>query len=209
LDGLIVHPAPDDPILSLLCDLRVPAVLIADARDDFPSITVDDFAGGTLLAEHVASKGHKHVMVKQSRPARRSATDRIAAFTETCNRLGVRVTESRVGSEGESGLDEHDFEVLARKEDRVTVVMGWSDLVAETICRNLEGAGYSIPRDVAVVGFDGFEHRFLPKYNITTIAAPWDVAGREAVQQLNALILAESVPLVSILPVSLRVGNTT
>ncbi len=209
LDGLIVHPAPDDPILSLLCDLQVPAVLIADARDDFPSITVDDHTGGTLLAEHLISKGHKHVMVKQSCPARRSATDRIAAFTETCHLRGVRVTESIEGSGGETGLDASDIDVLTRSRDRATAVMGWSDFVAETICRDLEAAGVSIPGDVAVVGFDGFEHRFTPKFNVTTIVAPWVAVGLAAVQQLHALILAEAVPIMTTLPVSIRVGNTT
>lgn len=209
LDGLIVHPHPDDKILPLLGELMVPAVSIADATEGVPSVAVDDVEGGNLLARHLASLGHRHVLVKRSLPPRSSAIRRIAAFSETCSQLGIRVTMGVELSDIGAGLDASDLRVLTQSSDRATAVMAWSDAVAESVCQSLEAFGLEVPGDVAVVGFDGFRSRNASRFELTTVQAPWSAVGRQAVRHLDTLVRGEPVPMLTTLPVIFHHGNTT
>jgi LacI family transcriptional regulator len=209
LDGLIVHADENDPILALLGELRVPAVAVADRISQLPSVVVDDVAGGDLQARHLASLGHRHVLLKQSNRWMGSAGARCATFRQVAESLGIRVTE-RYETFGENdGLDLSDVRVLTDGPDRATAVVGWSDHVAYRICDRLDLLGISIPEQVAVIGFDGFGHACTPKFDLTTIRAPWDKVGQSATHLLHALIEGDSVPSLTTLPVELVRGATT
>lgn len=209
LDGLIIHPIAGDPIVPLLSKLLVPAVAIADSLETLPSVVVDDVGGGTLLAQHLASLGHRHVLVKQSNISRLSAIARVAAFSQTCTRLGVKVTARFEIIDGSGGVNAADLRLLTEGPDRATAVMAWSDSVAESVCLGLDEVGIAVPGSVSVVGFDGIGHHFSPRYDLTTICAPWAAVGREAVRQLSSMILGGPVSMRTTLPVSFHHGNTT
>jgi LacI family transcriptional regulator len=81
--------------------------------------------------------------------------------------------------------------------------------VAQRICNRLDSLGISIPRDVAVVGFDGFVHACKPRHQLTTVRAPWAEVGRVAMRLLMALVEQESVPTLTTLPVEFIRGTTT
>jgi len=209
IDGLIVHATCNDPILPLLGELRMPAVAIVDQIDGLPSVVADDAAGGILLAQHLANLGHRHVMAKLPRHGQRSAIDRMEAFRQAAEALGMRVTDgsSLVGEA--DGLDLMDLQIVTGGEERATAVAGWSDFVAEKICEKLLSLGVLIPTSVAVVGFDGFDLPPSPRFRLTTIQAPWRRVAQDATRVLNALIRGEEVPLVTTVPVEFVRGNTT
>ena len=208
-DGLIVHARSDDPILPLLGELRVPAVSIADPVGELPCVVVDDENGGLLQAQHVASIGHRHVMLKVAPWPMESARIRMVAFQEAAQRLGIRVTP-RLETFGEDdGLDAEDVRILSEGEDRATAVIGWSDHVASRICNRLTTLGISIPESVAVLGFDGFRHYAKPLHELTTIRAPWSAIGASATQVLMQLVDGKSVPKRTVLPVEFVRGSTT
>ncbi|MGV3618822.1 MAG: LacI family DNA-binding transcriptional regulator [Fimbriimonas sp.] len=209
VDGIVVHPGPDDPLLAVLGELRVPAVAVADRFAALPSVCVDDRAGGALLAQHLAHQGHRHILIKQAWWPAPSAVDRMAAFTETAARLGM-VTVHR--QEDPSALDRmaaDEIEMLTRPDDRITAIFAWCDGAAERMCRNLERIGLSIPGDVAIVGFDGFFSERQFRRELTTIRAPWSEVGRKAVSILSALIEGDSVPAVTTMPIEFIRGTTT
>lgn len=209
LDGLVVHATASDPILPLLCELRVPAVAIADKIDRLPSVVVDDVAGGKLQARHLASLEHRHVLLKRPIEWRGSSSARCGAFLQAAETLGLRVTERYETFDEDDGLDASDLRILTEGPDRATAVVGWSDQVAQRICDRLDQVGLAIPSDVAVVGFDGFRQPYTPKFDLSTVEAPWAEVGRSAVRLLHALIEGEAVPLLTTLPVEFVRGTTT
>jgi DNA-binding LacI/PurR family transcriptional regulator len=210
VDGLILHRGINDPILSLLHDLRIPAVAIADEHADLPSVVVDDQAGGFLQARHLAALGHKHVLFKvRVDYLGGSAANRLQAFKDEAARLGIKVTEHPETLGVDDGLDLHDVEILTKCESPATAIVAWSDAVAYRVCRKLGELGISIPSQVAVVGFDGTALAFEPKYHLTTIRAPWDHVGRVATEFLCELIAGKPVPKITTLPVTFSRGTTT
>ncbi len=209
LDGLVVHASDDDPIIPLLCELRVPAIAVADRIEGLPSVIVDDEAGGELQARHLASLGHRHVLLKQFPGRSGSSTARMESLARTLEKLGIRATLRYETFAENDGLDPSDIEILTEGPERATAIVGWSDHVAQRICNRLDRIGLSIPGYVSVVGFDGFTHSATPRHALTTIRAPWAQVGRQAVTHLNALIEGQSVPDITVIPVEFVRGDTT
>lgn len=208
LDGLIIHPGHQDPILRLLGEFRVPTVSVADVVEGMPCVVVDDEQGGALQAGHLALLGHKHVLVKDS-PYHTSARSRCESFERAAESLGIRVTHRYETYFEDAGLDLEDLRIVSEGPDRATAVVAWSDGVAEQVCTSLTERGISIPQEVAVVGFDGFRHLVSPKYKLTTIRAPWAEVGAAAMDIVTALIARQPVPNVTVLPVEFVRGETT
>ena len=205
LDGLIVHARQDDPIVPFLAGLRAPAVAVADAVPNLPSIGVDDRLGGALQAEHLFARGHRSVLYKQTRHLAGSATNRMEAFLTLAKRLGMKVAV-RYEESHEEPFDASD---VALVRAGATAVVGWNDRVAEFACARLTLEGIDVPSQAAVIGFDGFRSFYLPRFALTTIYSPWFQVGRTAVLQLDQLLRGENVPLTTTLPVSLVLGETT
>ncbi len=208
-DGLILHASPNDPILTLLHDLRIPAVAIADAVTELPSVVVDDYAGGVLQAEHLAALGHKHVLLKLRMLHKGSAFNRMDAFKERAQALGMKVSESLETLDILEGLSVEDIGLMTRSEDRVSAIVAWQDDVALSICHKLTSMGISVPEKVAVVGFNGFRHLFEPKLRLTSIYAPWSEVAIRATAILCDLIEGRAVPATTTLPVQFVRGATT
>lgn len=210
VDGLVVHAQPNDPILPILGELRVPAVAVADRLDTLPSVCVDDRAGGVLQAEHLAELGHRHVLVKADYRPFRSVEDRVSAFVERARALGLEVSIGRPATYDEPfDLGPEDLRLLTRAERPATAVVAWNDSEAERVCAQLEALGLDVPGRIGVVGFDGFHLSYRPYYGLTTVRAPWTEVGRVAVSVLMSLIKGEAVPAVTTLPVELVRGDTT
>lgn len=207
VDGLVLHARDNDPIIPMLDDLRVPVVAVADRVPFLPSVVVDDAEGGRLQAQHLAAKGHRHILYKQARVTSHSAAVRMGAFALEAELLGMRVTihNHEVASE----ISDEDLALLRRKRERATAIVAWSDAMAEILCHRLADLGFSIPEDVAVAGFDGFRAFYAPRFDLTTVRAPWAEVGKTAVKMLNALIKGESVPSLTTLPVDFAPGRTT
>lgn len=209
VDGIVVHPGPDDPLLAVLGELRVPAVAIADRISTLPSVVVDDQAGGVLLAQHLAQLGHRYVLLKQAWWPAPSALGRMSAFVETAGRLGVVAIQRQEDPNDPEVLTPEEMEMITRSHDRVTAIFAWCDRSAERICRRLEQIGIAVPAEIAVIGFDGFHHAYHPRYELTTIRAPWAEVGRHAVEIIEALIAGDSVAAVTTIPVEFVRGRTT
>ena len=209
LDGLVVHAPAGDLILKILGEFRVPAVAVADVIEGLPSVVVDDAAGGALQAHHLAALGHKSVLVKQAQYPPWSAVARVGSFINTAESLGIHVHQRHVAQGGEGALDTEELRLLTAGSDRVSAIVAWNDHVAQSLCANLDSLGMAIPAEVAVLGFNGFQYACWPRYNLTTINAPWADVGRIAVRHLAALIEHRSVPSQTIVPVQFVRGETT
>jgi LacI family transcriptional regulator len=209
LDGLIVHASEDDPIIPLLSELRAPAVALADPIDGLPSVGIDDRRGGTLVAQHLASLGHKRVLLKQMVPLPKSGATRMGALREEAVRLGMEVIDRPEATAEESALDSEEIRLLTEGPNRATAIACWSDATAEKICNTLWDLGISMPSEVAVTGFDGFIRDPARRYSLTTVHAPWFEVGNVAARLVMALVNGDSVPSLTTIPVEFIKGSTT
>jgi DNA-binding LacI/PurR family transcriptional regulator len=208
LDGLVVHARKDDPVVGMLHELRVPAVAVADQVEALPSVCVDDIAGGRLQAQHLAQLGHRHVLYKQTAHTAISAVRRMESFCQAAEELGIRVT-CHYEESFDDLLTADDIAVLSGGADRASAVVCWNDRTAEAACQTVSSLGMSIPGEVAVVGFDGFSGFYAPRFELTTIRAPWSAVGHQAVKALMSMVAGDAVASLTTVPIEFHRGATT
>src|SRR5947208_6851017 len=96
IDGLIVLSPPGDPLLELLARSHRPAVAMVDSVPVLPSVVVDDPAGGRLLVDYLAERGHRRLVFVNSARQLTSVVRRRAGVHEAAAALGLQVSECEV-----------------------------------------------------------------------------------------------------------------
>lgn len=210
VDGLVIHAAPDDPVVQLLAGSRFPVVAHTDALGTIPSVVVDDEQGGRLQAKALFEKGHRRVLVRSSKYPFTSVKRRTHAFLSEARDLGM---ETRIGRGTTHGVDHAlDSDELSlfdtSRPDRFTAIALWDDGCAHVVIPQLVTLGFGIPDDVAVIGFNGVEPEYPLAWDVTSIDCRWDEVARAAVRTLQERIAGHEVPMEVRLPVSLRLGAT-
>jgi DNA-binding LacI/PurR family transcriptional regulator len=92
------------------------------------------------------------------------------------------VVESDFSEEGGKKAAER---LLAQKPDAIFAA---SDLMAIAALRVFQNAGYVVPQDVAVMGFDDIPLATQTNPPLTTIRQPTDLMGRMAVEMIVGMI---------------------
>lgn len=213
IDGLVLFSPPNHELTRSLAESHLPVVAITDATPLLPSVVVDDITGGRLQAEHLAARGYRSVLYRTAGERYLvSAVRRQAAFQEAAGSLGLTVVESAGDSPYDLRLTELERDYLRQSEKPVAIV-AWQDGAAVNLLRDALGLGFSVPREVGVVGFDGIPVNssmpILSAWQVTTIAAPWQEVAATSVAILKEQIEEREVQYETVLPVALLPGNTT
>ncbi len=158
---------------------------------DVLTVRIDDYGGGRLAGDYLVSKGHRRVCfigVKAQRKVGLMA-ERLHGFRDTFASAGLprpaiahNVSTARI----DSGIAAAE-QVLALRP-LPTAAFCSSDELAAGLMHGLRRHGLAVPRDISVVGFDGFEISEVTTPPLTTIAQ--DVAAKAhrcAQLLLNAL----------------------
>ena len=218
LDGLIVTALREHPIVSLLAEAHLPVVAIADPLADIPSVVADSRHGGRLQARHLYAKGHRRVLYLPADFPFPSVLDRQEGFAEEAAVLGIAVDFGQPihgnhpeidGLLDKPTLMAPDDLALLRCPHRATAVVVWDDAPAHRVASQLVSEGMNVPADVAVVGYNGCSTLVEPRWNLSTVRAPFREMAGLAVQTLHRLIARESVPDLQSLPVTFVPGATS
>ena len=119
------------------------------------SLTSDGFGGGQRVAEHLHQQGHRRVVMTAYRSPLYNIEQRVAGFFSGLRSCGIEPNEAcdliRVDNDEEAALL-----LLARLESDAapTAVFAVNDTMALNLMTALDSAGWSVPGDVSVVGFD-------------------------------------------------------
>lgn len=189
--GMLVSPLVVDPEqLRGLRDRGTPVVLVDMTSDDksFSSVSVDDIAGGELVVRHLVDGGAKRIMFVGGPLIREQVADRLA---------GAR-TAAQVGGASLEVIETQAMTVAAGRSvgesllQRGTValpdaVFAANDLVALGLMQAFIVDGrYSIPRDVALAGYDDIAYSSTSIVPLTSVRQSPDVIGATALELLHA-----------------------
>jgi DNA-binding LacI/PurR family transcriptional regulator len=192
IDGVIlVAPvmAPSD-IRVLAQD--IPTVLmgvhVPDA-DSFDTVNNDDDLGGCLVVRHLHERGRKRIayltLADLPYPEGVTVTHRETGYRRTMQQLGL---QDAIWVESASMTTENIRDVATRmlkSPQRPDAIFCWTDYVAFQVIGLAAELGLSVPRDVAVVGYDNTPYCNLPQNSLTSV----DQSGRLLGQQATKLLL--------------------
>jgi LacI family transcriptional regulator len=155
------------------------------------NIRVDTRSGLFQSVCHLVELGHKHILFVKNSPLEETQREllthklRHQGFTAAIRKFRNRGVEGIVvdhpGDGPTSGLQA--MRDTAGKMP-FTAVVAINDSVAIGVYRGLDEAGYEIPKDVSVVGFDNTHFCEFLNPPLTTVNIPRDVLGQMVVSRL-------------------------
>lgn len=199
VEGVIVVPFSKelrewDTHLIELQKHRVPVVLLEQElpSNRFPKVVADNFGATQAMTRHLLALGHKRITFAFHPFHERDLVggERVAGFTRAMAEAGLE-KQARVRIDlcefGEGHILRYHREKIVElftRPDRPTAVFAGMDMLAIQILGTLHELGLSVPRDVAVAGFDNVEFAAFTNPPLTTIQQPTDEMGRLAAETL-------------------------
>ncbi len=206
-DGVILTSSrlPDGAIRTLA--KATPLVVLNRHVDQVPSVVSDNVRAVKRAVEHLASGGHRSLTYlagpRPRGPTGCAGGDCWRRVTSSASRCSGSVPCRPTMNGGRQAAE-------SWRQAPTTGVVAYNDLVAIGFLQAVSEAGYAVPRDVSVVGFDNIREGELVSPQLTTIAAPLVSLGSAAV---NHLLKSAQAPRRSgqtvILPARLVVRGST
>ncbi|NIY93996.1 LacI family DNA-binding transcriptional regulator [Vibrio diazotrophicus] len=186
VDALILHVQhlSDDYLISLE-EQGIPVVLVNRFIPEMyrSCIDIDNELGGKLATQYLLQKGHTEIACITGPLDKSDARGRLQGYRRALEDAGLEYNEALVS---EAGFTEETGVIatkkLLKRDCRFTAIFASNDHMAFGAFEVLREAGYSIPDDVSLVGFDDniFARYLTP--SLTTINFPIEQMSIEAVQ---------------------------
>jgi signal transduction histidine kinase/DNA-binding LacI/PurR family transcriptional regulator/CheY-like chemotaxis protein len=171
-----------------------PAIYAGD-RDAGPAVVADNAGGIRQALEHLAKHGHREIAFAAGRQAEHNdSAVRLRAFETELGALGLPFNPGLV-SYGKHTYEggRHAIQEIISRGEKFTAVLASNDNSAIGVLDALHQAGFVVPQDIALIGFDDrLEARALVP-SLTTVHYPMFGLGYQAVELLLKAIHGESV----------------
>jgi DNA-binding LacI/PurR family transcriptional regulator len=223
VDGCLVLGLDyDDPVVRALSQRKIPFVMVdTDAPPHIASVNVDDCTGARMAMKHLLDLGHRRIAIvsldsKVSRfedyhgVLRRRMNGYAAALSDyglSLRSPGISVHECEPSVEG----GRRAFHQLRAHTPTPTAVAVLSDAIAWGLIEAARMNNVSIPRELAVVGFDDLPASRLMQPALTTVRQSAVEKGRRAAELFVDLLRTDGAcdPQHVILPIELIVRESS
>jgi DNA-binding LacI/PurR family transcriptional regulator len=204
VDTSINHPLP------------LPTVAIAGHQQvaGVTNIILDHRRAARLALEHLTGLGHKEIAFLKGHIASSDSEVRWNAICEVAGELGIRIRPEltiQIESTDSTPALGYPFakQLLARKK-RFTALFAYNDISAIGAIWAFREAGFRVPEDISVIGFDDIQIAQYNSPSLTTVRQPLQEMGETAASTLlNRIEDRENyVPEIQIEP-ELVVRNST
>ena len=197
VDGIIFVAAGDQAdSLDFLLRQNMPVVMI---DRDLPNVEVDAVLtdhqlGGFLATRHLIELGHKRIACIAGPSSITPSAQRMTGYRQALEQAGLPYDEGliiRGDYHARSGMEV--THAILKLVPRPTAIFALNDLMALGALRAAAEAGYAVPRELAVVGYDDLELAQFTTPPLTTIAQPKREIGAQAVNLLVERISRRSL----------------
>ncbi|MEJ6782666.1 LacI family DNA-binding transcriptional regulator [Aminobacter sp. Piv2-1] len=197
VDGvLVVSVTEDSHAFQRLQDAGIPIVAIDRQLPDVTphAVKADHRQGMRMAAEHLLALGHREIAILGAPGHSWPIQERLEGAREALATAGIAPLCIGIG-------EIHSFEAcrdlmlsLFDQGHRPTAILGMTDIAAIGAIHAASQRGLRVPEDVSVTGFDDLPAARYVVPQLTTVAQPVRAIGRQAVNELLALIAGEAPP---------------
>ncbi|KMT66871.1 LacI family DNA-binding transcriptional regulator [Catenovulum maritimum] len=190
-DAMIVNSkALDDESLITLANSISGFVLINKFIPAIKShcIGFDNFKGGQLMAEYIASLGHQDIAVITSDNRAHDANLRISGIKHEMSNQGLSLADNAIiCAQNDYAGGRAALAHLLDNKIRFTALLCFNDQMALGAIAQLKACGLNVPDDVSVIGFDDLIYAQYCSPKLTTIKYPIDIMAEKATEMALAL----------------------
>jgi len=177
VDGILLVTAENGLVakeqVKSLSNSQTPVVLMGwiEEAEHFDIVTGNDAHGGSLLASHLLSLGHRQIAII-GKPPHRGIFDRIHGFQSTLKSVGISIQHNLTIP---NSLAEEDQEIASTVQFLInlphppTAIFAYQDSIAASVCKHLRNNNVSIPDQMTIVGFDDIELATYLEPQLTTV----------------------------------------
>jgi DNA-binding LacI/PurR family transcriptional regulator len=199
LDGLIIMALPfEEEAAQRLLINELETVLLEFSHPSFSSVEIDDATGGHLVANYLIDRGHRYFgFVGDAEVpdyAIHTSEKRLAGYHSALHAAGFDLPNEYIA------LGPHGMEQARRLAHKLlglpvppTAIFAPSDTQALGVLKAARERNMTIPRDLAVIGFDDVE--VADYVGLTTVRQPLEESGRVAVELLLSRLANPSRPV--------------
>jgi LacI family transcriptional regulator len=196
VEGVILVNTPQVP------NLQVPMVLIGrhDTETASSSLIIDNYAGVFAALRHLKRLGHRKIAFMRGHEGSVDSADRWEATKAAARQLGLRVSSrlvvrlQRLDLFSVSPLDEGAAcaERLMPSRGQFSALLAFNDMSALGAINRLRAAGWAIPEELSVVGFDDIMEARIGYPALTTVRQPLRTMGQTAAREVIRCITSGS-----------------
>ncbi|WP_394941436.1 LacI family DNA-binding transcriptional regulator [Psychromicrobium sp. YIM B11713] len=197
--GVLVSPVSRSiERIRQLSQRGTPAILVDRVSSDgsFASVSVDNVAGGRMAVSHLLAEGRRNIVFVSGPLAQSQVADRLRgaqAAVATVPGARLLVFEAQ-------GLTADHVQQTAQQfssmlyEELPDAIFAANDLLALAILQMVIADGkLSVPRDVAIMGYDDIPYTRATPIPLTSVRQPAEKIGTVAIELLEHEIAASSV----------------
>ena len=199
VDGIIVATrsnAEGDEHLRDIVDSHMPVVVIGrDFRcDGVDYVSADNLTGGFEATQHLIDLGHRRIGFIGADMKNRGSLKRLQGYLNALKAHDIEVDERLVTGRKEavSGVPGYSTEKMGYEGMKrllslpkpPTAVFARNDFTAIGAMTAIKEAGLSIPKDIAIVGFDDIPMATHTSPPLTTVRQPMRLQGQLAAEML-------------------------
>lgn len=165
---------------------------------DVDSVLINNIKGAYTATDYLIRKRHSQPGYLHSSYSINNFEERADGFYKAIRKNGMSTSRSVVHrlTPSAEGAYADMKELLTRNEPLASCYFADNDLIAAGAARALKEAGYRIPQDIAIVGFDNMPICTYVDPPLTTIHVPKQYLGRMAVLRLHEVICtSDSFPI--------------
>lgn len=182
----------DQSSYSLLEGIPIPYVVVDNNMPHFScnSIAIDNYEIVYGALAHLAKLGHREIAYFKSNIKIQNFIERSRAFYKYAERFNFifdrrnefQVTPTLLGSL------QSITPILEKRPHLPTCAFADNDTIAIGITKALKKAGYKIPEDISIIGFDDIPFAAVNSPTLSTMNVPKKLIGTQALHQLHMMI---------------------
>lgn len=214
VDGLVIVGSnrQDTSFIGMLLETKIPFVLIERnfKKDKVNCIWIDNKKAAYTATKFLLEKGHKKIAHIAGNLQNEVAIERLAGYTQALKESGVPepnrlvIHGNFVCEDGYRAMQE-----ILRAQPDCTGVFVANDSMTYGALQAIHEAGFAIPQDIAVVGFDDLEFSAFTNPPLTTIRQPRYEMGKKSMEILIKILQGEEKNGINLcLPFELVIRNS-
>lgn len=209
LDGIIVAETLfDSSLINAALSKKIPVVAIG--YGNYPHMSRSDQALGTrLIIDHLISLGHHNLGFISVVPEFTYITYRADKFRLALKANGLNynhLPQATGNLTSESG--QTAAKILLDTYPEMTAIVSFNDRMAMGALREIKARGLRVPEDISLTGYDNLPFTADISPGLTTVDQQAEQLGREAVDQLMAVMKGQS-PGLKVLEPKLIIRSST
>lgn len=202
MDEKIKSHTVSNRIIARAKEQKIPVIVIDGKYDQTVCINFDYASGFEKIVRHVIEEHHAenpHMMA--GFPGNSFSEERINIFKKVIAENGIPFDDSMV-SYGHFWADPtvEAMEALLERHDLPDAIICANDIMAINVCGVLTKAGISVPDQILVSGFDGYDEIFFTSPKISSVNCDTGLLANAACEAILKIVRGEPVSDTYIIP---------